>query len=833
MESKFGEKLIVSIKGGSHEPAVNVSIKGLPEGFLPDMERLQTFLDRRAPGRSELTSSRREEDIPRRLDDGTSREMLFEIKNSDIRRADYDSLRNIPRPGHADYTARLRYGDDIDMSGGGPFSGRMTVALCLAGGLALQLLEERGIRISARLLSAGGNPDIETAIREAADEGDSVGGLVECVVQGIPGGIGDAMYGGLESRLSPVLFGIPAVKGLEFGAGFKVASMKGSENNDAFYCDEKPVNGELPRLKTRTNNCGGILGGITDGMPLVCRVAFKPTPSIAVPQESVDLRTGESADIVTTGRHDPCVALRALPAVEAAVALGMLDAILVTESRKGISSRGEDSSRKLARLRARIDDTDDELLELLETRMKLSGQISSVKQAAGLPFENLRREEEILDCVGHKADPAFAPYAVEFFREIFAMSKKYQRSLVDQLGYGLIGHPLSHSFSKEIHEALGRYSFHLFDLTPEEMQAFVRSRRFSGLTVTRPYKQAVIPMCDALTPRAGEIGAVNTLYFDEGRLIGHNTDYDGFLYTALRSGIDFVGKIVLILGSGGTSRTVYRVCADRGAAAILFASRGEGDGKRIFNYDRLPDIAEQIEIIVNTTPAGTYPENLNALISLGDFPACEAVIDVVYNPFRTALLMEADSMGLKTANGMPMLVAQAMAAADKFLGKAGELTGKTEQILRKMEAKMGNIVLIGMPGCGKSAAARKLAAMTGRTCVDLDDEIAAETGIPVPDLLNRFGEAFFRKVETLVACRVGREHGQIIASGGGIVLREENYRALKQNGTFIWLKRPIHQLATDGRPLSKDFPALEKIAHERYKLYGEWADYIINSDELM
>ncbi|MCQ2546923.1 MAG: chorismate mutase [Clostridia bacterium] len=465
--------------------------------------------------------------------------------------------------------------------------------------------------------------------------------------------------------------------------------------------------------------------------------------------------------------------------------------------------------------------------------MSISDRIAAAKKKACLPVENPEREAEILEDITAKAAPAFAPYSSDFFRELFRLSKEYQNSVMDEEIYGLIGHPLPHSFSKEVHEALGEYGFSLFDLTPEEMRAFVSSRSFRGLSITRPYKQDVIPMCDRLTSLAGEIGAVNTLYFDEGRLVGHNTDYDGFLYTAQRSGIDFNGRIVLILGTGGTSRTVYRACVDKGAVAVLFASRGEGDGRRVFSYDDLPAIAGQIEIIVNTTPVGTYPGNLESVISLRDFPRCSAVVDVVYNPFRTALLLEAEALGLKTANGMPMIVAQAMEAAGRFLGRPGGFIEKTEEILKHLEGRMGNIVLIGMPGCGKSTAGKKLAEMTGRSFIDLDEEIVAETKKTIPELFSEFGETFFRKVETMVARKAGAEHGQIIATGGGIVLNDENYRALKQNGTIVWLTRAVDQLPVEGRPLSENLSVLEQMAGERYELYRKWADFIISSDEFM
>lgn len=343
MRSSFGKNIIVSIWGGSHEPAIGVDIEGLPLGTEINMDELQAFMDRRAPGNSPFATKRKEPDIPiakggvsmtnpSQASESSSSNVLkvtektvsFEIRNTDTRSADYKALAKVPRPGHADYTARLRYGDQLNMAGGGPFSARMTAPLCIAGGIAKQILSKQGIQIDAQIVSIGGvkGDAMEAKILEAKESLDSVGGIVEAVVTGLPGGIGGAMYDGIESTLAPILFGIPAVKGVEFGAGFKAAEMLGSENNDPFYYDENGC------VKTRTNNCGGILGGITTGMPLITRIAFKPTPSIAREQDSVDLDTKENTKLVVKGRHDPCVVVRAVPIVEAALAVGILDCMM-------------------------------------------------------------------------------------------------------------------------------------------------------------------------------------------------------------------------------------------------------------------------------------------------------------------------------------------------------------------------------------------------------------------------------------------------------------------------------------------------------------------------
>ncbi len=334
MRSSFGKNLKISIWGGSHEPAIGVDIEGLPLGTEIDMDELQRFMDRRAPGNSPFATKRKEPDVP--VATGgvmqTAAHTLtvrgdivsFEIRNTDTRSSDYKGLASVPRPGHADYTARLRYGNELNMAGGGPFSARMTAPLCIAGGIAKQILAKHGIKVDAKIYSIGGvkGDDMEAKILEAKEALDSVGGIVEAIVTGLPGGIGGAMYDGIESTLAPILFGIPAVKGVEFGAGFKAAEMLGSENNDPFYYDENGC------VKTRTNNHGGILGGITTGMPLITRVAFKPTPSIAREQDSINLDTKENTKLVVKGRHDPCVVVRAVPIVEAALALGILDCMM-------------------------------------------------------------------------------------------------------------------------------------------------------------------------------------------------------------------------------------------------------------------------------------------------------------------------------------------------------------------------------------------------------------------------------------------------------------------------------------------------------------------------
>ena len=329
MSSSFGQNYRISIFGESHAAAIGVTVEGLPAGSEIDVERLQSFLDRRAPGRDTLSTRRREADAPEFLcgvKDGkaTGAPVSAIIRNSDTRSSDYGNLAAVPRPGHADWPADVKYGGNQDRAGGGQFSGRLTAPLCIAGGLAIQQLEKAGVSVSARAVRIGGETateKMEAAIAAAREAGDSVGGIVEAEVRGLPAGVGDPMFGGLENRIAQIVFGIPAVKGIEFGEGFAVADLKGSENNDPYGIED----GKVVPL---SNHAGGILGGISTGAPIVFRVAFKPTPSIAKEQDSVDVRKMEPAKLVVKGRHDPCVVLRAVPCVEAAAAIAVYDAML-------------------------------------------------------------------------------------------------------------------------------------------------------------------------------------------------------------------------------------------------------------------------------------------------------------------------------------------------------------------------------------------------------------------------------------------------------------------------------------------------------------------------
>jgi len=324
LASIYGTNVKISIFGQSHSKAIGVTIDGLPAGFKIDMQQLQEFLDRRAPGKSKYSTPRKEADRPEFLcglvgEVTCGAPLTAVVRNTNTRSEDYDQMRDIPRPGHADYTAHIKYGGYEDVSGGGHFSGRLTAPLCIAGGIIKQILQARGIEIAADIQSIGGNSENPlAAIEEARNSGDSVGGVIQCRITGLPAGIGEPMFDGLENKIAQAVFAIPAVKGIEFGRGFEAAEIRGSENNDAFYYDGD-------QIKTRTNNHGGILGGISSGMPVVFRIAIKPTPSIALQQDSVSYQKRENAKLSVRGRHDPCIVPRAVPCAEAAAAIAVYD----------------------------------------------------------------------------------------------------------------------------------------------------------------------------------------------------------------------------------------------------------------------------------------------------------------------------------------------------------------------------------------------------------------------------------------------------------------------------------------------------------------------------
>ena len=388
--------------------------------------------------------------------------------------------------------------------------------------------------------------------------------------------------------------------------------------------------------------------------------------------------------------------------------------------------------------------------------------------------------------------------------------------------YGLLGEKLGHSFSPQIHRDLAGYDYQLLPTPPEAVEDLFARRAFQGLNVTIPYKRTVMPLCDEIDPRAAAIGAVNTVVNQNGRLTGYNTDIDGFLYMARRAGVDMAGKKVVILGSGGTSRTARAAAGELGAREIITVSRRGED-----NYQNLSRHADA-QVLVNTTPVGMYPNWGQSPVSLESFPALEGVLDVVYNPLRTALLLQAEERGLPCSCGLPMLVAQAKRAAELFTGQNID-DSRAEAVLHGLRGQLTNIVLIGMPGCGKTTVGRALAEKLGRTFVDLDEEIVRRAGMSIPEIFAREGEAGFRERESALVREFGERTGLVVSTGGGVVTRRENYIPLKQNGLLLHLRRDPAALPTDGRPLSQ-VTAPEELWRRRAPLYDAFADGEIDNN---
>lgn len=389
--------------------------------------------------------------------------------------------------------------------------------------------------------------------------------------------------------------------------------------------------------------------------------------------------------------------------------------------------------------------------------------------------------------------------------------------------YGLIGEKLGHSFSPAIHGKLADYDYRLIELRPEELGDFLEHGEFDGLNVTIPYKKAVMPYCKTLTPQAERIGSVNTIVRQpDGSLLGHNTDYDGFLYLLRSAGAQVKGKKALVLGTGGASLTVHTVLQDLGAGEIVSISRSGGN-----NYENL-HLHRDAQIIVNATPVGMYPKTGVAPLDIAQFPALEGVFDLIYNPAKTQLLLDAEKRGLCWNNGLGMLVAQAKAAAERFLNTAIP-DARVAEITREMERGTRNIVLVGMPGCGKSTIGKALAERLNRELVDTDDLVRAEAGCSIPEIFAREGEEAFRRLEHQVLCQVGKQSGLVIATGGGIVTRPENIDPLRQNSTVIFLRRAIQSLPTDGRPISQSSD-LNELYRRRLPLYEGAADWQVENN---
>ena len=387
--------------------------------------------------------------------------------------------------------------------------------------------------------------------------------------------------------------------------------------------------------------------------------------------------------------------------------------------------------------------------------------------------------------------------------------------------YCLIGEKLGHSFSKIIHEKLADYTYELCPLAKDELDAFMTAKQFKAINVTIPYKQDVIPHCDVLDDSAKRIGVVNTIVNRDGKLFGYNTDFAGFLYNLNAHGITLKDKKVMICGSGGTCKTVTAVADYMGAKEILVVSRSKKENA--VTYEECIR-HKDVDVVVNASPKGMYPNNGESPLDLSNFPNCKAVVDVIYNPLKTRLLQQAEQLGMKAVNGLEMLVAQAKFAVEHFLSTEIE-NDKIDQITLELLKQLTNIVLIGMPSSGKTLTGKALCKYIDKTVVDTDAVIVERSGMSIKEMFARHGETYFRQWEHDVIEEFSKQNGLIIATGGGAIKNEENIQNLKQNGVVMFIDRDLeHLLVTDDRPLSKDTNAVAKLYEERYPLYTKYGD---------
>lgn len=473
--------------------------------------------------------------------------------------------------------------------------------------------------------------------------------------------------------------------------------------------------------------------------------------------------------------------------------------------------------RNLKEDREILDKIDNEIIKLLEERMKIIKDIGLYKLNNNLNTEDKNREREIIKNLENEIDGEFKNIVDPIYSSIFKESKKLSAKIKDEnFTYGLIGESLSHSKSKEIHELLGYYPYNLRDIKTNELDEFFKLRKFKGINVTIPYKEVSMSYLDETDELAKEIGAVNTIVNRDGRLIGYNTDYLGFDYSLKFYGIDLKDKKVLILGSGGASKMLQRLVMDKGAKKFVVISRSTEN-----NYETIEKFAD-FEVIINATPLGMYPNNMESKVDLAKFNKLDFVIDLIYNPLKTKLILDAEKLNIKTMSGLMMLVAQAFFACQLFLNKKLD-ESIIIKIYKKLKFNMGNILLIGMPSCGKTSMGKMLAEKLKRDFYDTDKLIEEEEGKTIPEIFEEKGEDYFRNLESKILKDLSKRNGLVIATGGGAPLREENRYYILQNSLVIYLNRNLENLETSGRPLSKNLDNLKKLYKERKEIYEDLA----------
>lgn len=494
----------------------------------------------------------------------------------------------------------------------------------------------------------------------------------------------------------------------------------------------------------------------------------------------------------------------------------------------------------LNELRGKLDEIDNSILDLLEERMAACRQIGNYKREHGMDVYVPSREEDKFKALEEIAGFESRPYVRELFKTLMDISKDHQ----NKPAFGVLGRTLAHTYSPEIHSLFdSSYSYSVIEREPEELEALFKSGVFKGFNVTIPYKKNACAMCDELDDASKTTGSVNTVLFEDGKVKGWNTDYFGFIYMLTRKGISVKDKKVLVLGTGGAASAVFYALKTLGAAET-YACDLETD----INYSNVYDRAVDAQVIVNCTPVGMFPKVDNSLLDLTRFPALEACADVVYNPSRTKFLQEAEALGLKTCGGLAMLVAQAYKSSRIFAGDTAgagllgnpdsengaayvpaEAAELIEKVIKVLENRMRNITIIGMPGSGKSLLARNIAAVTGRTLVDLDIAFAEKFGRTPAEVISESGEDAFREMECEIAAEFLPKSGLVVSCGGGVVTRDVNKFYVRCNSNVFYLERPLTALTDKNRPISQ-LHGVEKLYEQRKDKYETWCDYKVSYD---
>lgn len=473
---------------------------------------------------------------------------------------------------------------------------------------------------------------------------------------------------------------------------------------------------------------------------------------------------------------------------------------------------------KMKELRDKIDAIDRQLLKLLDERMETAGAIGRYKEAHNLPMYDPVRENAKIEALGELTAPEKRPYMERIMAKIMEQCRTFEEDRAEAAvpRYGLLGRKLGHSYSPQIHRALGGYDFGLFEKEPEEIEEYMGSDEFDGLCVTIPYKRDVMKYCREISRVAEAANSVNTIVRrPDGSLYGDNTDYFGFRYMVESEGFPIEGAKCIVLGSGGVSGTVKKALEDMGAASVTIISRSGSD-----NYENIGK-HHDADIVVNATPVGMYPNTGVSPVDITEFTRCKGAIDLIYNPLRTKFILDAQRVGIPACGGMKMLVAQAAKGCALFTGKETS-NAEIDRLTCKTEAEQGNIVLIGMPGAGKTSIGRELASLMGRSFLDLDEMIEAETGRAPSVIIEADGENAFREIETRILDKA-LTGGVVLACGGGVVTREENRDIIRANSIVVYVKRELEQLATGDRPLSKRM-GVEALYEERGPVYEAWSD---------